>query len=344
MKSALRYQLWILGFAVIALGLLWIVYDRSVESVSHGRWGVWVDPNAPPAPQPGTGNEAPATGNRELETGNKEQETLPATAGDDPDFPRKGPPKPGEWLARFPEKGQTVDAYKRACARRKDKDRGTLVIQPLGGILDKNADTIARVRAYVGLFYDCAVDVAEPVAMPPDAFVARRRQYDVDPIVRMLRDRVPDKALACIGFCEEDLFTERLNFVFGVGVPSMRAGVYSLARYGEKDAVENDEPIFLKRTLKVASHELGHMLGMDHCVRFECNMNGSNSVDEMDREPMHLCPECLAKARWCTGLDAKARYEKLAAWYEKAGLKADAAFARRQGAKMNRKDAKGKSE
>ena len=37
------------------------------------------------------------------------------------------------------------------------------------------------------------------------------------------------------------------------------------------------------RSLKVLSHEAGHMFSLHHCTRFECLMNGSNSLDEMDR-------------------------------------------------------------
>ncbi len=254
----------------------------------------------------------------------------------DPDFPRKPPPKPGDWLYAFPEEGRTVEAYKRECLNRKRAGRETIVIQPMGGILKTHRDTLETVRAYVAIFYHCKAEVAGPIPMPAETYDATRRQYEAGRILVGLRNRLPGRALAYIGFCREDLYVEDLNFVFGVASLARRVGVYSLARYGKKGAREGGEPVFLKRTLKVATHELAHLLGMEHCVRYRCNVNGSNSVREMDGEPMHLCPECLEKARWNTGFDVKARYAALAAFYDKVGLKREAVFARRQAGKVGR--------
>jgi archaemetzincin len=78
------------------------------------------------------------------------------------------------------------------------------------------------------------------------------------------------------------------------------------------------------------------MYGLEHCVRYMCNLNGSNSVREMDQEPMNLCPECVEKVRWNTGLDMTARYQALARFYEKAGLKKDAAFSVKQAGKASK--------
>ena len=37
------------------------------------------------------------------------------------------------------------------------------------------------------------------------------------------------------------------------------------------------------------------MLGLQHCIQFACVLNGSNSLDESDKKPSIICPECLAK-------------------------------------------------
>ncbi len=55
------------------------------------------------------------------------------------------------------------------------------------------------------------------------------------------------------------------------------------------------------------AHEVGHILGMEHCVYYECAMNGANSLDEDDKAPLHLCPVCMAKVKWNTGCDELAR-------------------------------------
>jgi archaemetzincin len=44
-------------------------------------------------------------------------------------------------------------------------------------------------------------------------------------------------------------------------------------------------------------------------------MNGSNSMDESDRQPIHLCPTCLRKLAHALGFDVIDRYRELAAFY-----------------------------
>ena len=64
------------------------------------------------------------------------------------------------------------------------------------------------------------------------------------------------------------------------------------------------------------------MFTVSHCVRYECVMNGSNSLEEMDRQPAFLCPVCLKKLAWNLGFDVRARYARLRAIYETEGLTA----------------------
>ena len=72
------------------------------------------------------------------------------------------------------------------------------------------------------------------------------------------------------------------------------------------------------------------MFGIGHCVSFACNMNGSNSLEESDRQPMHLCPVCLRKLHLALGFDPAARYEALEAEYHRLGLPQEEAWVERQ--------------
>lgn len=56
--------------------------------------------------------------------------------------------------------------------------------------------------------------------------------------------------------------------------------------------------MFLLRVSRTASHELGHCLGLDHCVYRACVMQASASVAEDMRQPPYLCPVCEAKVAW----------------------------------------------
>jgi archaemetzincin len=78
--------------------------------------------------------------------------------------------------------------------------------------------------------------------------------------------------------------------------------------------------------MKTGTHELGHMFSMYHCILYECNMCGSNHMEESDRRPVWLCPECLAKTCWATGVQPAARFRKLAEFCKKHGFTAEQEF------------------
>jgi archaemetzincin len=214
------------------------------------------------------------------------------------------------------------------CTNRKSGDRRSIVIQPLGERIADRAALLEQVRAWGGIYFGVEVKVQPAIPVPKGAWNEARRQYDGDRLLTDLENRMPGKALAFVGLCEEDLWSGDLNFVFGVATLRRRTGVYSLARYGG-----GGDGKFLLRTLKVFSHETGHILGIEHCVRWECVMNGSNSLEETDRAPLFPCPECHEKLRWNTGFDGRKRWEGLAAFLDGAGLSGEAAFARRQAGK-----------
>ena len=103
----------------------------------------------------------------------------------------------------------------------------------------------------------------------------------------------------------------------------------SAARNGDPDESDAAFRLCLLRTLKTATHETGHMFSMNHCIRYECNMCGSNHREESDRRPIALCPECVAKVAWATGADLAPRYRKLAEFARAQGLVKEAEFCER---------------
>ena len=86
----------------------------------------------------------------------------------------------------------------------------------------------------------------------------------------------------------------------------------------------------LKRSAKVLSHEMTHMFGLQHCVFYECLMNGSNHLAETDSRPMHLCPVCLRKLHAAIGMNLESRGEALLAFYLKHGFSSEAEWTLRR--------------
>ncbi|KAK7426988.1 hypothetical protein QQZ08_006415 [Neonectria magnoliae] len=53
--------------------------------------------------------------------------------------------------------------------------------------------------------------------------------------------------------------------------------------------------LWFSRVSRTMAHELGHCLGMDHCVYYACTMQGAAGMAEDVRQPPYLCPVCLSK-------------------------------------------------
>ena len=73
--------------------------------------------------------------------------------------------------------------------------------------------------------------------------------------------------------------------------------------------------IILQRGCRLLVHEISHLLGLGHCVYFDCCMNGSGHLQEDFSQPMHLCPVDLRKLKALVGFDIVERYTKLEVFY-----------------------------
>jgi archaemetzincin len=49
------------------------------------------------------------------------------------------------------------------------------------------------------------------------------------------------------------------------------------------------------RVAKEGAHEIGHLLGLEHCPERECVMYAPRSLDELDRKRKMLCRACAAR-------------------------------------------------
>ena len=165
--------------------------------------------------------------------------------------------------------------------------------------------------------------VASPLPLPAFGM----RQVDDDPVQyrtdvineRLLAPRLPADAVCYLGITMADLYPDpSWNYVFGMASLAERVGVYSLARYGPAFNNQPDDTgaqaLLLRRALLVVAHETAHMFSLPHCRRYECLMNGVNSLTELDRGTPWLCPDCLRKLQWNLGFDVMGHYRALRAF------------------------------
>ncbi len=256
---------------------------------------------------------------------------------------KKTPPTPGDWLAEHREDGQTFEQYVAANPNRPTAERTTLYILPIGDFTRAQDALVKDTAEAMAVFFGMKVKTLEP--LPDSAVPARARRthpswgvkqfhtaYILDDL---LPKRRPRDAVALLGLTATDLFPESSwNFVFGQASLGERVGVWSLARYGD---AEKDYITVLRRTLKVALHETGHMFGIAHCTLHECGMNGSNNLPETDRGPMPFCAECDLKIWWACNLDPVTRYAALADFAKKRGLVSEEAEWRRRAEALGKK-------
>lgn len=241
------------------------------------------------------------------------------------------PAKVGEWLAEHKEPGQTFDQYLASNPNRPTAKRTTLYVQPLGEFKGRQVDLLARTVELLGIVYNMPVKTLDPIGLdvlPKEAHRVHPRwgvkQVDSLAVLELLRKRRPDDAVALLALTASDLWPKEArawNFVFGQASLRDRVGVWSIARYGD---LETEYPLALQRTLKVAVHETGHMLGIFHCVAHRCGMNGSNHLPEADRQPMAFCSECEMKVWWSCRSEIDGRYDRLIAFADANGLTAEA--------------------
>jgi archaemetzincin len=234
-------------------------------------------------------------------------------------------------LYEFDEPGQTFQEYLGSNPVLPTCDRTTLYVQPLGNFETAHAVAIGATAGMLERFYGVPVRVLDRM---DSKFVPRwaRRQNPVSGdeqvltrfVLRFLARNKPADAVATLALMSSDLWPGKgWNFVFGQASFRERVGVWSLHRMGDP---ELEPRTFLRRTLKIAVHETGHMFGFRHCTRFDCGMNGANHQDEADSQPIWFCPEEEMKIWWGFAVDPAERYRQLAAFSATHRLEREAAF------------------
>jgi archaemetzincin len=235
------------------------------------------------------------------------------------------PHEPGIWDLVYPEHGQTFQEYLAANPNVPRDRRRILYVRQLGDLTPAQHRILEITAEYLEQFYGLPARIAP--ALPIAHVPARARRFNrfleteqiqTGYLMDLLKRALPDDAFAQIGLTASDLYPdEKMNFVFGQSTLRDRVGVWSLHWLGEPDQSEAEFRTTLARTLKVASHETGHMFSIPHCTKYHCIMNGAFSLDEVDFHPFDACPECMAKICWATRSDPRERYRRLASFFSR---------------------------
>ena len=133
-------------------------------------------------------------------------------------------------------------------------------------------------------------------SLPPfvnigEAFDSRRNQYHSTRIIALLEKQIPFTQMdRLLGITDFDIYVPGMNFVFGEARLPGRVGVISTYRLKAKGSGKGT--LYPERVLKEAVHELGHMLGLNHCEDDSCVMHFSESLKDTDNKGSALCEDC----------------------------------------------------
>ena len=123
------------------------------------------------------------------------------------------------------------------------------------------------------------------------------RDYDAIKLKKRITKIVKNKGYyRVMGVLDVDIFSKKLKHIFGVAdIPKSKTfgiGFISVTRLREElyGRAEN-MPLFKRRMIKEAIHELGHTFGLDHCTN-DCVMKFSKAIDNADQKPSKFCEEC----------------------------------------------------
>ncbi len=240
------------------------------------------------------------------------------------------PARPGDWLYHFPEQGQTYKQYAIQAWNRRSEERNMIYVAPMGALRKSSRPVLNMTARFLDVYYDTPTRILPTVPLPIKAYSPERGQYDARIVLEELKSYVPHNAVGLVVITEQDLFIPSVNYVFGLGSFQHRVAAVSAFRFGDDKRINGERKTVLRRTLTAAVHEFGHVISMRHCTAFRCIMNGTNSLEEADQHPLHLCPVCTRKAQHGMGFHRQDRYARLLDFYDQYGFEEESTFIARR--------------
>lgn len=158
-----------------------------------------------------------------------------------------------------------------------------------------NTPQNAEERAYSAIqsCFGLNCELLSPEPPPEFALDVLRDQCNSLEILDWLESRFPHPNQWIFGITNVDLAIPILTFVFGEARLGGRSAVISTFRLHEEFyGRPADTIVLLSRIEKEAIHEVGHMMGLTHCLDRNCVMYPSNSLSQTDVKSIKLCPDC----------------------------------------------------
>lgn len=120
------------------------------------------------------------------------------------------------------------------------------------------------------------------ITLPESSYNPLRQQYDAAAILHDIAAKKDAEYKLCL--VNVDIYAQNMNFIFGLANPIRKTAVVSTYRLNGDNIKE--------RIAKEIVHEIGHLLGLGHCVNDKCIMHFSNTVKDTDQKEQIFCKNC----------------------------------------------------
>ena len=161
----------------------------------------------------------------------------------------------------------------------------TVYILPLGNVTPKY---LSVVKDSVESFYGFNCILLPAVSHNKALYAASKTRYQANKVIEHYRSL--SRRLLIITEQDIAIYKSADKPEYGViGLAHMPGTTCIISSYRLKKSNE--------RLAKVAVHELGHNLGLDHCTKDStCLMSAADGkLSQVDRELFHFCKSCKAK-------------------------------------------------
>jgi archaemetzincin len=166
-----------------------------------------------------------------------------------------------------------------------------LYLQPLGAELSTEA--VDLVVTALREFYGFQVKGAPSRELPPFAYYPPRKRFRAEKLLSFLAGEAPPDAFRVLGLTAVDISTTKGRVqdwgIMGLATLDGRVAVMSMfrCRRGSRSEAHARE-----RLGKVAVHEVGHTLGLEHCPTRGCLMEDARGTNTTTDREYVMCPHC----------------------------------------------------